>query len=80
MNNKEFSVNKIDLADYKNINPTRTCYSIRTDTKKRLDNAVKDHAILNASMVVDLAVNMFLNDLENQNLELVVSLLPKSSK
>ena len=75
MDKKEFSVNRIDIATYQNENPTRVCYSINAKTKERLSEAVNGHSILSASMIVDLAVNMFLNDMESGNLELYVSLL-----
>lgn len=74
MNEQNFSANKIDLAEYKNENPARVCYTIRPKTKERLSNAIKNNGVLNASMVVDLAVNMFLDDLENDHIKLVVSL------
>ena len=73
--NKNFSVNRIDIATYKNEKPSRVCYSINEATKNRLCETVRGHSILNASMVVDLAVNMFLDDMENGNLELYVSLM-----
>ena len=79
MKQNNFSVNSIDLANYKNVKPFRTCYSINEATKNRLSEAVRGHSILNASMIVDLAVNMFLDDMENGNLELYVSLTQNKS-
>lgn len=75
MDKKELTVKKIDISTYQNEKPTRVCFSINSKTKERLSKTVNGHSILNSSMIVDLAVNMFLDGVENGDLELHVSLL-----
>lgn len=69
--------NNVKLIDLNNgiiTEPVRVCYIIDKKTKERLAKVVNENVVLTASMMVDLAINQILDDLEYNKASLVVNL------
>ena len=66
---KEINLNKVHISE----KPTRVCYVISEETKERLAKHVRSSTVLTASIMVDLALNLLLEDLESGAARLVVT-------
>ena len=69
-NVKEININRVDIVS----NPLKVCHVISKDTKERLSRHVKSSTVLTASIMVDLALNLLLDELEAGNARLVVNI------
>ena len=67
---REININRVDIVS----NPLKVCHVISKDTKERLSRHVKSSTVLTASIMVDLALNLLLDELEAGNARLVVNL------
>jgi hypothetical protein len=67
---REINLNCVKIAD----DPARVCYVINQKTKDRLAKHVKSSTVLTASIMVDLALNLLLKELESGGARLVVNL------
>ena len=66
----EININQVDIVS----NPIKVCHVISKETKDRLSRHVKASTVLTASIMVDLALNLLLDELEVGNARLVVNL------